>query len=108
MIEGHRENQRHHKEQHQHTFIFGADNKEKEETNQQNHEFSGHDIGENRAHEKAILTLKKRQTVWAVMPDMKRVCDDPGFATGGTKQSQTATQNLFDLLVVYFQSVGTY
>ena len=84
VIESDRENERHYEEQHQHALVTRANNQQEKEANEQDHELGGHDIGEDRAHKKPVLTLEEREAIWAVMPDVKRSCDDPGFATGGT------------------------
>lgn len=83
MIEGHRKNQGHYKEQDQNVFVRGADNEQTEEADQQNHQLRRHHVRQDRAHKKPILALEKRVAVRAVMPNVKRVCDDLRFATGG-------------------------
>ena len=97
MIKSDRKNQRHHEKQGQNTLILGAEDKQAEETDQQNYEFGSDDIGQDRAHKKAVLTLEKRQAFRAVMPDMKRVRYDLRSATRRTTQFQTATQYPLDL-----------
>ena len=87
MVKSDRKYERHHEEYDEHIRIIGADNQQAKETNHENKELRRDDVGENRAHEKAVLTLKKREAVRAVMPDVKRRGHDLGFATGRTKQS---------------------
>ena len=84
VIKGDRENQRQHKQQHQHTFISRADNQQEKEAHQQDYELGRDDVGEDRADKKPVLTLEQREAAWAVMPDVKRSRDDSGLATGGT------------------------
>lgn len=84
VIKGHGEDQGHHKQYHQHARVIGADDQQKKEAHDEDHEFGGHDVREDRAHKKPVLALEKRETVWAVMPNMKRLCGNSGFATGGT------------------------
>jgi hypothetical protein len=76
MIESHWKHQRQHKQQDQHTTVFCPDYQQKEEANHENHELGRDHICQNSAHKKAVLTLEKREAVWAVMPYVKRVCDD--------------------------------
>jgi hypothetical protein len=83
--------------------IIGADDEQKEETDQENHEFGGDDVGENRADKKAVLTLEKRHAVRAVMPDVERGGDDLRLATYRTTQPQTTPQYSFDLFKISFQ-----
>lgn len=103
MIKSHWKHQRHYEKQHEDVAIVGADNEQKEETNQENYELGGDDIGENRAHKKAVLTLEERHAVRAVMPDVKRRGDDLRLATYRATQPQTTPQYLFDLFKVRFQ-----
>jgi len=83
MIEGYGKDQGHYKEQDQNVFVRRADNEQTEEADQQNHQLGRHHIRQDRAHKKPILALEKRAALRAVMPNVKRVCDDPRFATGG-------------------------
>jgi hypothetical protein len=103
MIKGNRKNQRHYEQQHQHSLVISPYNQQEKEAHHEDHNLSRNDVGENCAHKKPVLTLEKRETIWAVMPDMKRSCDDAGLATGGTTKSQTTTQYFFDLSRIYFQ-----
>ena len=84
VVKSDRENQRHYEEQHQHAFVTCANNQEEKEAYEQDDELGGDDVGENRAHKKPVLTLEEREAIGAVMADVKRSSDDPGFATGGT------------------------
>jgi hypothetical protein len=106
MIKSNRENQGHDEQQHQHAVITGADNQQEKETDEEDHELGGNDVGENRAHKKTVLTLKQRQAAWAVMPYVKRSSDDSGFATGRTTQSQTTPQHLLALFKIYIQRLA--
>jgi len=83
MIESHWENQGHYKQQHQNVLIRRADNEQTEEADQQNHQLRRHHVRQDRTHKKTILALEKRAALRAMMPDVKRVCDDLRFATGG-------------------------
>ena len=85
VIKGDGEDQRHHKQYHQHARVIGSDDQQKKEAHDQDDELRRDDVREDRAHKKPVLTLEKRETVWAVMPDTKGLRDDSGFATGGTK-----------------------
>ncbi len=107
MIKGDGKNKGHDEEEYENTFVFEPD-QEQGKTDQQDHQFGGDYIRENRAHEEAVLTLKQRKTVRAMVSDTKWLCGDFYFATGGTTQSQTAPQYPFDLLIIRFQNVGTF
>jgi len=89
MIEKDRENEGHDEQQNQHVVVIGPDDQQKEETDQQDHELSRDYVREYRAHKEPVFTLKKRQTVRAMVPDVKRVGDDRRFPAGRTTQSQT-------------------
>ena len=108
MIESYWKDQGHHKKQHQDVIIRGADNQQREEANEQNHELRRHHIRQNRADKKAVLAFEKRVTVGAVMPDVKRVCDDPRLATGGAAQSQTAIQYPLDFFRILLHGPERY
>jgi len=84
VIKSDGENEGHDEEQHEHALVTCADNQEEKEAYQQDDELGGDDVGENGAHKKPVLTLEKREAIGAVMADVKRSSDDPGFATGGT------------------------
>lgn len=84
VIKGDREDQRHYKQQREHPLVISTDNQKEKETDGENHELGSDDVRENRAYEKPVLTFKKSHAVWAVMPDVKRLCDDPGRATRRT------------------------
>jgi len=43
-----------------------------------------------------------------MMPDVKRLGNDSGFATGWTTQSQTTSQHPLDLFKICFQSLIPY
>ena len=85
MVKSDWKNHRHHKQQHKHALVTRADNQQEKEANEEDHDLGRHDVCEDCADKKAIFTLKKGHAVWAVMPDVKRFCNDPGFAAGGTK-----------------------
>ena len=76
MIKSHRKYQRHYEKQHEDIAVIRADDQQKEETNKENYELGSDDVGENRAHKKAVLALEERQAVRAVMPDVKRGRND--------------------------------
>jgi len=84
VIKGNRENQRHYKQQHQHALVVCADNQKEKEAHQQDDDLGRDDVREDRAHKEPVLTLEKREAVWAMMADVKRLCDDSGLTTGGT------------------------
>ena len=77
------EKQRHYEQQYEHVRVACADNQQEKEAHDKNHELGRDHVRENRTHEKPILTLKKRQAGWAVMPDVKRLRDDARLATRG-------------------------
>jgi hypothetical protein len=106
VIESHWKHQCHHEKQRQDAFILCPDNQQKEEANQQNYEFRRDHVRENRAYKKAVLTLKKRVAVRAVMPYVKWVCDDLRLTTCRTTQPQTPAQYLFYLVNICFQGVS--
>lgn len=108
VVKSDRENQRHHEQQDQHTLVIRAHNQQEKEAHDENHELSRDHVREDRSYKKSVLTLEKRQAVWAVMPDMKRSCDDSGLATGGTTQSQRTPQHLFDLFNICFHVLPPY
>jgi hypothetical protein len=83
MIKSHGENQGHYKQQHQHALVIRTHNQQEKEADDEDKELRRDDIREDRPDKKPVLTLEQRETVWAVMPDVKRLCDDSGFATGG-------------------------
>ena len=84
LVKSDRENQRHYEQQDQHSLVTGPDDQQEKEAYEQDHDLGRDDVGEDRAHKKPVLTLEEREAIGAVVPDMKRSCDDPGFATGGT------------------------
>jgi hypothetical protein len=83
MIKGDRKYECHHKQQDQHALVVCADNQQEKEAHQQDDKLGRDDVRKDRAHKKPVLTLEKREAVWAMMADVKRLCDDSGFATGG-------------------------
>ena len=103
MIKSDREDQGHQEQEHEHVLVISTDNQEEKEADHQDHELRGDDIRENRAHKEAVLTLEKRHAGWAMMADVKWLCDDPGRATSWTTQFQTPPQHSLDLFKVYFQ-----
>lgn len=107
MIKGDGKDNGHDEQKHQDTFVFEPDQKQGE-TDHKDNQFGGDYVGKNRADEEAVLALKKRKTVGAMVSDPKRLCGDSYFATGGTTQFQTAPQYPFDLLIIRFQNVGTF
>ena len=106
MIKSYRKYQRHYEKQHEHMAIIRADDEQEEETNRKNDELCRDHVGENRADEKAVLTLEKRHAMRAMVPDMKRGGDNLRFTTHRTTQSQTTPQYPFDLFKVCFQVVS--
>ena len=97
VIESDRENQRHDKEQDQDVFVVRANYQKEKETDQQNEDFRGDDVGENRAHKEAVFTFEKGHAVRAVVPDVKRLVNNARLATRRTTESHRATQDLLDL-----------
>ena len=108
MIEKHREDQGHQEEQYQYVAVIGPDNQQKKEADRQDHELRRDHVREYRAHKKPFFTLKKRETVRAMMPDMKRMRRDRRLPTGRTTQFQTTPQNPLDMFQIYFQGVWTH
>ena len=108
MIEKHWKNQGHDEEQDQHVTVIGPDNQEEEEADHEDHELGCDHVREDRAHKKAVFTLKKREAVRAVVPDVKWVGDYCRFPTGRTTQSQTTPQYPLDMFQIYFQGVAPY
>lgn len=97
MIEGNRENQGHDKEQDQDVFIVRANYQKEKETDQQNEDFRGDDVGENGAHKEAVFSFEKGHAVRAVVPDVERLVNYSRLATRRTTESHRATQDLLDL-----------
>lgn len=108
MIKSHWKYQRHNEKYDEDTLIIRPDNQQAKEANKKDNELRGDDVSQNRAHEKAVLTLEKREAVRTVMPDVKRGGDNLRFATCRTTQSQTTTQYSFNLFNICFQSRATY
>lgn len=86
MVEKDREDQGHYEEQDQHVAVIGPDNQQEKEADRQDHEFRRDDVREYRAYKKPFFTLEKRETVRAMVPDMKRMGSDGRFPTGRTTQ----------------------
>jgi len=42
------------------------------------------------------------------MPDVERLCDDPGRATGWATQLQAPAQDCLDLFKIYFQGLNRF
>jgi hypothetical protein len=105
MVESDRKNKGHAEQQHEDVFVLEPE-QEQQKTDQEDYEFRGYDVGENRAQKEPVLSLKEREAVGAVVPDTKRLTGNPGFATSGTKQSQRAIQHTVDPFNVLFQDVG--
>ena len=106
MIEKNRKNQSHHEEQNQHVAVVRPDNQQEKEADHKDHELRRDHVREYRAYKKPFLTLKKREAVRAMVPDVKRMGGDCRLPTGRTTQSQTTPQNPLDMFQIYFQSVG--
>lgn len=85
MIESDWKKHRHHKQQHQHTLVGNAHDQEKEEADQQDHQFRDDDVRQNCPDEETVLTFEERETVWAVMPYPKRLREDLRLTTGGAE-----------------------
>jgi len=105
MVKGDWEDQRHHEQEHEDILVIGADNQQEKEADDENHELSGDDVCENRAHKKSVFTLEERHAAWAVMPDVERLCDDPGRATRRAPQLQTPPQDCLDLFKIHSQGL---
>ena len=73
MIEKNWENQGHREEQDQHVAVIGAYYQQAKEADQKDHEFGCDDVREYRANKKPFFTLKKREAMRAVVPDVKRM-----------------------------------
>ena len=108
MIESDRENQSHDEEQDQNVFVIRSDYQQEKEADQQDHKLSGDDIGENCAYKEAVFAFEKSHAVRAVMPDVKRLVNNPRLATRRTTQSQRAPQDPLDLFYIYFQGVRIF
>ncbi len=102
MVKSHRKYQRHHEKHYQNTLVIRSEDQQAEETDQENHELRRDDVCEDCADKKAVFTLKKRQAVRTVMPDVKRGGYDFRFATCWTTQPQTTTQYSFYLFKIRF------
>ena len=86
-------------------FVVCADYQQEEETDQQDEELSGDDVGEYCAHKEAVFAFEKGHAVRAVMPDVKRLVNNPRLATRRATQSNRAPQNPLDLFKICFQGV---
>jgi len=89
MVKKYWKYQRHHEQQDQHVAVVSTHNQQEKETDHEDHELRRDHIREDGAHEKPVFTLEQRQTVRAVVPDMKRVGRDRRLPTRRTTQSQT-------------------
>lgn len=107
MVKSHRKYQRHDEKNDKDTLIIRANDQQAKKANKEDNELRRDDVSENRAHEKAVLTLEEGQAVWTVMPDVKRGGDNLRFATCRTTQSQTTTQDSFDLFNICFHVSAT-
>ena len=76
MIETDREDQRYDEQQNQYAFVISADHQQAEKTENQDYHLRYDHIGQDRAHEKAVLALEKRQAGGAMMADVKRAFYD--------------------------------
>lgn len=77
VIESDWKNQGHYEEQHQDVFIISSYNQQKEEAHQQDHKLGRYDVGEDGSDKEPVFALEKGHAVRAVMPDMKRLVNDP-------------------------------
>ena len=84
VIKCDREEQGHHKQQHEHVLVVSTDNQKEKEADDENHKLCRDHVRENRAHEKPVFTLEKCHAAWAVMPDVKGLGDDPRRTTRRT------------------------
>ena len=73
MKEGDREEKRDDKQYRQHLLIIDARHAEEEKAEQKDDELSCDHVGQDRAHEKTLFTLKQRTTIRTVVPDVKRL-----------------------------------
>ena len=108
MIEKDWKDQGHHEEQDQHVAVIGPDNQQEKEADGEDHELRRDHIREYRAYKKPFFTFENRETVRAMMPDMKRMRRDRRLPTGRTTQFQTTPQDPLDMFQIYFQGVWTH
>jgi len=108
VIEKDGKDQGHHEEQDQHVAVIGPDNQQEKEADQQDHELRRDHVREYRTYKKPFFTLEKRETVRAMMPDVKRMGSDRRLPTRRTTQFQTTPQDPFDMFQIYFQGVWTH
>lgn len=108
MIESDRKNQGHYKEQDQDVFVVRADYQQEEQTDQQNEKLGSDDVGEDCAHKEAVFAFEKGHAVRAVMPDVKRLVNNPRLATRWATQSDRAPQDPLDLFHIYVQGEPLY
>ena len=106
MIKKHRKDQRHCEQQHQHMTVVRPNNQQEEKADHQDHELRRDHVREDGAHEKPVFTLEQRQTMRAVVPDMKRVGRDRRLPTRRTTQSQRTPQYPLDIFQIYFQGMN--
>jgi hypothetical protein len=76
MIETDREDQRNDEQQYQYVLVSSADHQQAEKAENQDHHLRYDHIRQDRAYEKAVLALKKRQASGAMMADVKRAFYD--------------------------------
>ena len=105
MVEKDGEDQGHHEEQDEDVAVVGPDDQQEKEADQEDHELRRDHVREYRAYKKPFFTLEKRETVRAMMPDMKWMRRDRRLPTGRTTQFQTTPQNPLDMFQIYFQGV---
>jgi len=77
MIKGDGKKQGHRKQKHEHVLVISTDYQQEKEADDQNHQFSGDDVRENRAHKEPVFTLEERHAGGAVMADVEGLRDDP-------------------------------
>ena len=77
VIENNRENHGHDKKQDQDAFIICSHDEQEEKADQQDQELCGDDISENCSHKKAFLAFEERHALGAVMPNVKRLANNP-------------------------------
>ena len=76
MIEKNRKDQGHREEQNQYATVVRSDNQQEKEADHQDHNLRRDHIGENSAYKEPIFPLEQRQTVWTVVPNMKRMSNN--------------------------------
>ena len=76
MIESDRENQGHDEEQDEHVLVIRANHQQKEEADQQDHEFGSDDVGEDCSDKESVFAFEEGHAVRAVMSNVKRLIYD--------------------------------